>query len=435
MAKYYVKVVGRPFGPIESERIVQMVADGKLTRETEVSANRLDWLPLGEVAELRQALSAGAPSTASFGGVAAYDDAKVWRATNDGVTSYGPMTREEVLLALEQGRLLPTASVWRDGEQARPIADVPEFRTRAVAPVEKKEWYYSPDGQSGYGPYGVSDILAFVEQGRANFDMLVWRLGENSRPMRDEPAFMNAFNAGRPGALAPVPGVSTPYGANDGAAFEPLSREAAESLNVCLRRWHNLMWISYAVSFAAPLFALILLLATMFFGASAVGSFMAGITGVLFFVVCILVTPLWGFSYVPHFVFIYYFWKSIPKRFARTTPGKAMGFLFIPFFNLYWYFVAFLCGSEDIDKALADYARQGRNRGERPSYAGNAGGLVAAICLVVGVATFFPIVFYFCSIKMKKAAIQLNNWRAGGGATVPQNPSGPRVTLDDLIRS
>ena len=33
-------------------------------------------------------------------------------------------------------------------------------------------------------------------------------------------------------------------------------------------------------------------------------------------------------------------WSLIPNHKARTTPGKAVGFLFIPFFNLYWTFVA-----------------------------------------------------------------------------------------------
>ena len=33
-------------------------------------------------------------------------------------------------------------------------------------------------------------------------------------------------------------------------------------------------------------------------------------------------------------------WCLIPAHEAKTTPGKAVGFLFIPFFNLYWNFIA-----------------------------------------------------------------------------------------------
>jgi len=39
-------------------------------------------------------------------------------------------------------------------------------------------------------------------------------------------------------------------------------------------------------------------------------------------------------------IFLHKIWKSIQDGHARTTPGKAVGFLFIPFFNIYWQFVA-----------------------------------------------------------------------------------------------
>ena len=40
-------------------------------------------------------------------------------------------------------------------------------------------------------------------------------------------------------------------------------------------------------------------------------------------------------------VFHYRVWKLIPAQFAETTPGKAVGYLFIPFFNFYWAFTSF----------------------------------------------------------------------------------------------
>ena len=32
----------------------------------------------------------------------------------------------------------------------------------------------------------------------------------------------------------------------------------------------------------------------------------------------------------------YQYWKQVPVSEAETTPGKAVGFLFIPFFQIYW---------------------------------------------------------------------------------------------------
>ncbi len=37
-------------------------------------------------------------------------------------------------------------------------------------------------------------------------------------------------------------------------------------------------------------------------------------------------------------IFIHRMWQSIQDGHARTSPRKAVGFLFIPFFNLYWIF-------------------------------------------------------------------------------------------------
>jgi hypothetical protein len=34
-------------------------------------------------------------------------------------------------------------------------------------------------------------------------------------------------------------------------------------------------------------------------------------------------------------------WTDLPEKFWATTPGRALGFLFIPLFNFYWVFISF----------------------------------------------------------------------------------------------
>ena len=46
------------------------------------------------------------------------------------------------------------------------------------------------------------------------------------------------------------------------------------------------------------------------------------------------------YSFSVLLAFIYVIWKEIPPERARTTPGKAIGFLCIPVFNCYWFFPA-----------------------------------------------------------------------------------------------
>ncbi len=53
------------------------------------------------------------------------------------------------------------------------------------------------------------------------------------------------------------------------------------------------------------------------------------------------------YALVVLYIFIYKMWKAIPPELARTKPGKAVGFLFIPIFNIYWWFVAVWGWSRD----------------------------------------------------------------------------------------
>jgi hypothetical protein len=55
-------------------------------------------------------------------------------------------------------------------------------------------------------------------------------------------------------------------------------------------------------------------------------------------------------------IFLYRAWAQIQDGRARTTPGKAVGFRFIPIFNFYWEFVAVKGLGEDIEH----YARAKR---------------------------------------------------------------------------
>lgn len=51
-------------------------------------------------------------------------------------------------------------------------------------------------------------------------------------------------------------------------------------------------------------------------------------------------------------VLYYKMWVAIQDGHARTTPGKAVGFMFIPLFNLYWVFQAIWGYSKDYNEYL-----------------------------------------------------------------------------------
>ncbi|MCS6850323.1 MAG: hypothetical protein NZ700_04020, partial [Gemmataceae bacterium] len=51
-------------------------------------------------------------------------------------------------------------------------------------------------------------------------------------------------------------------------------------------------------------------------------------------------------------VMVYKLWAVVQDGAARTTPGKALGFLFIPLFNLYWMFVALPGAASELNRCL-----------------------------------------------------------------------------------
>lgn len=47
------------------------------------------------------------------------------------------------------------------------------------------------------------------------------------------------------------------------------------------------------------------------------------------------------------YMMLYRFWYIIQSGTARTTPGKAVGYCFIPFYNFYWWYVAWVGLAKD----------------------------------------------------------------------------------------
>ena len=79
------------------------------------------------------------------------------------------------------------------------------------------------------------------------------------------------------------------------------------------------------------------------------------------------------------YVFYYKMWKALPPALARTTPGKAIGFMFIPIYNFYWMFQAVWGWTQDFNR----YRRE-RNLGAARAPEGVA--LAMCILGIIGTA-------------------------------------------------
>ncbi len=95
------------------------------------------------------------------------------------------------------------------------------------------------------------------------------------------------------------------------------------------------------------------------------------------------------YAFIVFVILLYKMWKIVPLPFARTSPGKAVGFLFIPIFQLYWFFPAIWGWTEDFN----DFLRQKQIDSQRaPERLGLAlailwllGGTVGTICGFAGI--------------------------------------------------
>ncbi|MCX7172252.1 MAG: hypothetical protein NTY41_18780 [Proteobacteria bacterium] len=101
-----------------------------------------------------------------------------------------------------------------------------------------------------------------------------------------------------------------------------------------------------------------------FLGSVAVGLGIADVLVILGSVQALMGNPetglgLIGLSWLPMLygcivmvVLWYKMWAAIQDGNVRTTPGKAIGFLFIPFFNIYWAFQAIWGYAKDFNKYI-----------------------------------------------------------------------------------
>jgi hypothetical protein len=112
--------------------------------------------------------------------------------------------------------------------------------------------------------------------------------------------------------------------------------------------------------------------------------------------------PTCGLTFIPAVIFeyllLYQLWKLIPADIARTTPGQAIGFMFIPFFNIYWQFIAIWGLGEDMNKTL-------QRRGMQYRVDENMGLISCILVIVAGIVGLVVLIFFLKSVK--NAAIAL----------------------------
>lgn len=164
-------------------------------------------------------------------------------------------------------------------------------------------WYYITNNQQS-GPVNEEEITRLIQNGTIGRDTLLWTEGMDNWQQAEQTKFSNLLVNVSPTAISPSEVTAYPYPV---ISFQPQSLRTL---------W---LWLAWLVGIGFPLCFVCI-------------GFPAVIAGT-----------------VIGYILLYRSWLLIQDGNARTTAGKAVGFCFIPFFNLYWMYVAFVGLSKDMN--------------------------------------------------------------------------------------
>ena len=117
------------------------------------------------------------------------------------------------------------------------------------------------------------------------------------------------------------------------------------------------------------------------------------------------------------YIYLYRAWRLLQPGNVRTTPGKAIGFLFIPGFGFYWFFVLFVGLANDWNRVMA--AHPNLQQGPKLN-----SGLALAFCIGsffgIGAFLIFPLMADICKGITWMGRLHMMPKGGGPGGTTPQ---------------
>lgn len=263
-------------------------------------------------------------------------------------------------------------------------------------PEEIRVWYMSIDGDQE-GPFAAAELKAFAKNGKLRQSDFIWKDGmEEWVPARRVTGLFTTPPPVPKKQPPPQPLLDQQQSPrrSDSSAFDPRSNHQYRQLarlpghydpNSFLTIWNWNLWLT--VSSVACLF---------------LGGLFAAFVPELGIILILLGMLVFLPASVFHFVLLYRCWSTIQGPQARTTPGKAVGFLFIPFFNFYWFYVAYMGLTQDTNQFLQSRDQDGPRMSENTA-------LWFLISFFVGFVPYLNIIanilfFVFQVILMKQAA-------------------------------
>lgn len=239
-------------------------------------------------------------------------------------------------------------------------------------------WFVFSEGQQ-LGPYTGEQLVQFAQAGNINEESLIWAEGmADWLPAAQIPGLFPAAPAPAPAAPAPAPASAAwaPPGARTTANLQPGKVAATGKVSAVglvsaappggpypyfpVKSASFGLW---AGAFAASVVCMVLAIVSVFSAAKAAAQAgapeaaqeMAASQGMMGGVLMLIAMVASILSAVFLYMNLYRAWLCLQPGGARTTPGKAIGMLFVPFFNLYWIFVAIAGLPKDWNRIMSSY--------------------------------------------------------------------------------
>lgn len=267
-------------------------------------------------------------------------------------------------------------------------------------PIDAPVWFIAGPDATPIGPLTHTDLRVRANARVVRHDTLVWRRGwpewraAGTLPELGLPG-PHSVRSPSPFAIAPM----------RLSAYDPRSLSALHAWSMALAAVGGMLLCSMIAMFVVAAFRVASHERAnpgVPLDATTTGLFiLGGLVMAIGVLISFASAAVWGVCH-------YRWWRQIQDGFARTGPGRAVGLLFVPFFQLYWCFIAIRGLAMD----LGSFMDRNSIDGPRPSVP-LATATCVLLCLVnvpyLGVLAFPPalVVTMLFSTQTSRASVRV----------------------------
>lgn len=222
-----------------------------------------------------------------------------------------------------------------------------------------QEWYYSAEGGQA-GPYTTEQLLALIASAQIQQDTFVWHEGMTDWTPAGQIEQLFPASTAALSQAAPTPQSNDPYAVSQATASGISTPQGSYPSFTVKKSSYRLHLIIGLIIPSALCIAMLCIF--IFAGVSASNHPNEELSDPVATTIGLGFALLIGGFYISTIassiiglIHLYRAWFCIQPGRARATPGQAVGFLFIPFFNLYWYFIAYKGLADDWNRIMDSY--------------------------------------------------------------------------------